>query len=135
MHSNPGGDMRNQKSLILLLVVGAFLLVLAAGWFVTYKNASLPTRAAPTQTSASQATPPPPASGGLHLSAYPEIERIPLEQAKAALDARSAVFIDVRSSESFAASHIPSALSFPLTNIESRLSELDPSQWAITYCT
>ncbi len=120
--------MRNQKFLILLLVVGAFLLVLAAAWFFTYKNAGLPTPVPPLKPASAAPSPchphkpaparPPrhlPASGGLHLSAYPEIERVSLEQAKAALDAGSAVFIDVRSSASYAVSHIPGALSFPLS--------------------
>jgi hypothetical protein len=135
LHINPGGAMRNKKFLILLLAVGAFTLVMAAAWFFTYKNASLPTPVPPTQTGTARATPPPPVSGGLHVSAYPEIARVPLVQAKAALDARSAVFIDVRSTASYAGSHIPGALSFPLTDIESLLGELDPNQWIITYCT
>jgi rhodanese-related sulfurtransferase len=32
-------------------------------------------------------------------------------------------------------SHIPGSLSIPLAEIETRLSELDPNQWIITYCT
>ncbi|MGC8857236.1 MAG: rhodanese-like domain-containing protein, partial [Anaerolineae bacterium] len=64
-----------------------------------------------------------------------EIPRLQLEEAKAAFEAGTAVFVDVRSATSYAAAHIPGALSIPLADLEARLSELDPNQWIITYCT
>ncbi len=66
---------------------------------------------------------------------FPEIERVPLEDAKAAYAAGSAVFVDVRSSAEYDQSHIPGALSIPVNELEGRLDELDKSQWIITYCT
>ena len=66
---------------------------------------------------------------------YLEIERVPLAEAKAAFDNGTAIFVDVRSSSAYADAHIPGALSIPNTELESRLSELDPKQWIITYCT
>jgi 3-mercaptopyruvate sulfurtransferase SseA len=66
---------------------------------------------------------------------YPEIERVPLADAKAAFDAGTAVFVDVRTAASYNQSHVPGALSIPLNQIENRLDELDASQWIITYCT
>lgn len=64
-----------------------------------------------------------------------EVPRVSLEEAKAALDGKTAVFLDVRAAGSYAASHIPGALSIPLNELEGRLDELDPADWIITYCT
>lgn len=66
---------------------------------------------------------------------YPEIQRVTLEEAKAALDEGKAVFVDVRGPSAFAAGHIPDSLSIPLNELETRLSELNPEDWIITYCT
>ena len=64
-----------------------------------------------------------------------EVQRVTLEESKAAFDNNSAVFLDVRSESSYAASHIPGAVSIPLQFLEPRIEELDPNQWIITYCT
>ncbi|MBI5840627.1 MAG: rhodanese-like domain-containing protein [Chloroflexi bacterium] len=66
---------------------------------------------------------------------YYEVERVSLEEAKAAFDSGAAIFVDARSAASYAESHIPGALSIPVAELESRLNELDPDQWIITYCT
>jgi hypothetical protein len=66
---------------------------------------------------------------------FPEIQRVPLIEAKSAFDSRAALFLDVRSSSQFSAGHIPEALSIPLISLEDALADLDPSQWIITYCT
>jgi hypothetical protein len=65
----------------------------------------------------------------------PGIERVTLANSKNALDEKSAVFLDVRDPESFAAGHIPGAVNIPFALLQNRLSELDPNQWIITYCT
>jgi 3-mercaptopyruvate sulfurtransferase SseA len=64
-----------------------------------------------------------------------EVQRVTLEESKAAFDNNSAVFLDVRSANAYAVSHIPGALSIPLDELEARIVELDPEQWIITYCT
>jgi len=64
-----------------------------------------------------------------------EVPRVSLEDSKAAFDSRTAVFVDTRSKVSYDESHIPGAISIPANEIESRLGELDPNQWIITYCT
>ena len=66
---------------------------------------------------------------------YPEIARVSIDEAKAALDSGSAVFVDVRSAEAYQASHISGAVNIPSEELETRLSELDKAQWIITYCT
>ncbi|MGD8403825.1 MAG: rhodanese-like domain-containing protein [Anaerolineales bacterium] len=64
-----------------------------------------------------------------------EIQRITLEESKVAFDNGEAIFVDVRSAGSFTAGHIPGALSIPLAELPTRIEELDPNQWIITYCT
>lgn len=66
---------------------------------------------------------------------FPEVPRVSLAEARTAFDAQSAVFVDVRDSDSYAASHIPGAFSLPLAEIDKRLAELSPTDWIITYCT
>jgi 3-mercaptopyruvate sulfurtransferase SseA len=63
------------------------------------------------------------------------IERVTLASSKAAFDEQSAVFLDVRDSDSYNAGHIPGAINIPLALLENRASELDADQWIITYCT
>lgn len=66
---------------------------------------------------------------------YPEIERVSLEDAQNALTTGTAVFLDVRDSDSFTAGHISGAVNIPLAELNNRMGELDPSDWIITYCT
>lgn len=66
---------------------------------------------------------------------YPNIERVSLQDSKAAFDQKSAVFVDVRDAASYEASHIPGAINIPIDQIQSRANELDPNDWIITYCT
>ncbi len=63
------------------------------------------------------------------------VQRVSLQDAKAAYDQKSAVFLDVRDPDSYNAGHIPGAINIPLAEIETRSKELDPNQWIITYCT
>jgi len=63
------------------------------------------------------------------------VKRVSLEDAKAAYDAGTAVFLDVRDSGSYNVSHIPGALLLPISDLTNRLSELNPSSWIIPYCT
>lgn len=105
---------------ILFLVAGGLLLLLAAVLLITQNGAGQP--ASPASTAHDEET-------------YPEILRVSLEDAKATFEAGTAVFVDVRGADVFAMSHIPGSLSIPLADLESRLAELDPNQWIITYCT
>jgi hypothetical protein len=66
---------------------------------------------------------------------YPDVPRVSLIDAKAAYDQGSAVFLDVRGMSDYQAEHITGAISIPETQIESRLNELNPQDWIITYCT
>jgi len=78
----------------------------------------------------------PPRTGNLPQTEA-DVPRVTVEMAKVAFDSGQAVIVDVRSTESFVASHIAGALSIPLTRIEDNPASvtLDKSQWIITYCT
>ena len=103
---------------ILLMVVGA-LLAIAVLVMVLQPGASDPS----TTGLSNQQIP------------YPEVQRVSLNDARQALDENQAVFLDVRSSDAYAAGHIPGAINIPLDELETRLAELDPNEWIITYCT
>ena len=66
---------------------------------------------------------------------YPEIPRVSLADAKTAYDQHTAVFVDVRDASSYAAAHIPGALSIPLSDLTNQLGKLNKSDWIIPYCT
>src|SRR5512133_1676480 len=77
-----------------------------------------------------------PQTGGQETSVPDqEIQRVSLGDSKAAFDIKSAVFVDVRDADSYKTAHIPGAINIPLGELENRISELDPNQWIILYCT
>ncbi len=65
----------------------------------------------------------------------PDVIRVTVGNARAAQELKQAVFVDVRTKEQYDQSHIPGALSIPLSDFAGRLNELSPDQWIITYCT
>jgi len=66
-----------------------------------------------------------------------EVPRITAEEAKVAYDSGKAIIVDVRSADSYVASHIAGAISIPLGEIELNPTGLDlrKEKWIITYCT
>ena len=64
-----------------------------------------------------------------------QVQRVSLQDAKEAFDAGEAVFLDVRDSTSYSLSHIPGALLIPISDLTTRMGELDPKSWVIPYCT
>jgi len=105
----------NTKKTFLALVIGAIIIVA-------------------TLTACAPASPPAEPPNPV-VEAPGEVQRVTPEESKAAFDSGDAVFLDVRSESSFAAGHIPDALSIPLAELENRIDEIDPNQWVITYCT
>ncbi len=63
--------------------------------------------------------------------------RITVEEAKAAFDSGQAIIVDVRSADSYSAGHAVGAISIPLAEFETNISNiaLEKDQWIITYCT
>jgi 3-mercaptopyruvate sulfurtransferase SseA len=66
---------------------------------------------------------------------YPDVIRVTVGNARAAQELKQAVFVDVRAKEQYDQSHIPGALSMPLSVFEEQMNKLSPDQWIITYCT
>jgi hypothetical protein len=63
------------------------------------------------------------------------VPRVSVGDAKTAYDLNQAVFVDVRDAVFYRESRIAGAVSIPLSELESRLNELDREDWIITYCT
>jgi 3-mercaptopyruvate sulfurtransferase SseA len=115
-------DMSNQRSIfpILLIIVGGLFLV---GAIIIVLNSGPSVQPVPILS----ATP--------TEVAITDIQRVSLVDAKAAFDQKTAVFVDVRDAQTYANRHIPNALSIPLADILTNLSELKKSDWIITVCT
>ena len=109
---------KNNPIPILILVSGGLLLIVAA-----FMLANQNPPAAPTPEAA------------IEEAVYPEIQRVSIDEAKAALDSGSALIVDVRSADAYQGSHISGAINIPSEEIEARLGELNKAQWIITYCT
>ena len=108
---------RKNNSIPFLILVGGGLLLIVAAFMLANQ----------TPTAAPEAA--------FVEEVYPEIQRISIDEAKAALDSNSAVFVDVRSAEAYQASHISGAINIPSEEIAARLGKLDKTQWIVTYCT
>ncbi len=109
---------KNNPIPIFILVGGGLLLIVAAFMLANQNPPAAPTPEAV-----------------IEESVYPEIQRVSIDEAKAALDSGSALIVDVRSADAYQNSHISGAINIPAEEIEARLGELDKAQWIITYCT
>lgn len=120
----------------LIFMIGS-VAVIVLGLLLILSSLAGPTAPAPAPAapSAPQSAAPQPAVPQADSIPFPDIKRVSVGDAKAALDLNQAVFLDVRDPASFAAGHIRGARSIPLDELEARLSELDPTKWIITYCT
>jgi PBP1b-binding outer membrane lipoprotein LpoB len=112
---------------------------------LTAAASEAPPTTAPSPTAAPSSTPtveptaspvpePPTAAAG-ELTSSDDVQRIGLAEAKALLDAGQAVLYDVRTAESYQASHAAGALSLPYSEIESLLPTLPRDKILILYCT
>lgn len=63
------------------------------------------------------------------------VPRVGLEEALQAYEQGEAVFLDVRSAESFALQHITGAVNLPENELPARINELNKNAWIIPYCT
>ena len=102
---------KNKDLPLILIGAGALLVVAVLVWqAVSFSSTKVPSQPA-------------------------DVARVSLAEAKAALDAGTAVFLDVRSAGSFADSHVAGAVNIPEAELPDRLGELDKQDWIITYCT
>lgn len=115
----PKSSNRRNPIPLILMIAGGLLLISAGIWTFSISNPTTPAAKVPVEAEDS----------------YPQIARVSLADAKSAYDSGSALFLDVRDAESYAASHIPGALNIPLEELPQRFNELDTQAWIITYCT
>lgn len=108
---------RRSRLPYILMSVGVILVVVAAGALILSRPSSPDLQQPLTQASIP----------------FPEIPRVSLVDAKAALDSGSAVFLDVRDARSYSQGHIPGALSILEMELPVRMDELDPDDWIIPY--
>jgi hypothetical protein len=66
-----------------------------------------------------------------------DVPRISIMEAKAAVESGQAIFVDVRSAQSYAELHAMDAISIPLDVFETNINSitLQKTDWIITYCT
>ena len=64
-----------------------------------------------------------------------DVERISAAATIKAVESGKAILLDNRAETLYLAQHAKGALSFPLTDVPARVTELDPKQYYITYCT
>lgn len=110
---------RSRVRALILLGAGLLLIVISIASFVALSKPP-----APTATFVVQGEDP-----------LLSIPRVTLADAKSAYDSGSAVFLDVRGDAAYQQDHIPGALSIDVVGITTRISELNPQDWIIPYCT
>lgn len=107
-----------------LILGGALVLIAGIWWLTASKPEALPTPTAVVQqpTTVSQIP-------------YPEVPRATVEEVKTALDAGTAVVVDVRGLQYYQAAHIAGALSLPTDDLEAQYQTLPQDQTIYLYCT
>ena len=64
-----------------------------------------------------------------------DIPRVSIQEAYQAMKNGEAVIVDTRSEASYISQHVSGAINLPVDQTKSRLGELDPDIWYLTYCT
>ena len=101
---------------------------LATGLACGQMKSAVPPGTAPTPHTAT-ATPLPVAQAPLEAA-----RRITREEAIKMIKAKKAVFVDVRGKDAYDQGHIKDAISIPLGDILTRVKEIPPKTFIITYC-
>lgn len=70
----------------------------------------------------------------VHVGSWENARRIPREAAIRMVDTGKAVFVDIRSFETYTKGHIKGAISVPRSQLIHRLREIPPGKLIITYC-
>ena len=125
---------RRSAGVLPLIIILLGLVLLAAGVYL-WSQSNPPAASQPQPQPTAQIQPSQAAAAPFEEPNFPDVKRVSLADAKAAFDAKTAVIVDVRDSASFADAHIPGALNIPINDLPSRIQELDPNDWIITYCT
>jgi len=92
--------------------------------------------------------PPPPGASAVPVTANPNVQitpgapeqspdsarRITREEAVKIVDAKKAVYVDVRGQDQYDIEHIKGAISVPLGDIVTKMNDLPKNKFIITYC-
>lgn len=120
------------SSLAIPIVVGLVVVAIIVGAIISIENQQ-PVAASgagdgsvPMVTAGAQPTRPIP---------HPSVARISLEDTVDGLEQGQLVIVDVRSSDSYAKSHIKGSISIPEEEIEARADELPRDKDIVLYCT
>lgn len=68
------------------------------------------------------------------LQALDKARRIPRDEAVKLVKEGKAIFVDVRSKESYQAGHIKGAISIPESELIAHLKDIPPKRMIVTYC-
>ncbi|MBX3268167.1 MAG: rhodanese-like domain-containing protein [Acidobacteria bacterium] len=117
--------------LTALAASGLFAAACAETGTNTARNASPATNASPAVNAAPAAPAAPPAARNIP---FPDVERIPLAEAKKAFDDGSAVFVDTHSAASFEVQHVKGAINIPPDQI-AKADSLPKGKKIIAYCS
>jgi len=120
---SPKKNNRQPISPIIMVILGIVLILSSVGWLVNTSRLAEAQRASLAAPVTSPRIP------------YPEVQRVSLGDSKAAFDLEQAVFVDTRGEPYFSQGHIPGAITMTDDEVVTRLSDLDPNAWIITYCT
>jgi 3-mercaptopyruvate sulfurtransferase SseA len=108
----------------------AVVAFLAMGLANAQMKSAIPPGATPSsQPQVKQATPIPVEQGSLESA-----RRITREEAIKLVKEKKAVFVDVRGKDQYDQGHIKGAISIPLGDILTRVHEVPPKMFIITYC-
>lgn len=109
---------------LTILSLATMLVASAAGAQYKPKSATPPPSSPQTMQAGAQQAPP----------TLDKARRIKRAEAISLAEAGKAVFVDVRSEETFKKGHIKGAMSIPFSQLALRLRELPPGKMVITYC-
>lgn len=113
--------MRIYPSILLTAVFAAVIACTSNTAGVSNRTASTPKQAAD-----SQHAPTPRSIEG---------DRISLADAKKAFDAKTAVFVDVRSADAFQQERVSGALNIPIGELDASMNKLPKGKMMIVYCS
>ncbi len=109
---------RKKNNTLLPVILFALVVVLSIGGMILAQNLRLARIANPGD-----------------IRSQDEVPRVTPAEALEAVRSGEAVLLDTRSETQFTAQRAAGAINIPVTEIETRLDELDPDTWYITYCT
>ncbi|MDY6867643.1 MAG: rhodanese-like domain-containing protein [Chloroflexota bacterium] len=109
---------RNKKSALLPIILFLIVLALSIGGLILAQNLRRARIADPSE-----------------VSNPDDVPRVTVSEAYQAVNNGEAVIVDTRSEIDYQNQHIAGAVNISLSEIEDRMSELDPDTWVITYCT